>query len=442
MLKIIQNIAFLGKQGLALRGDGDNDKCGNFYQLVLLRAKDDPALLKWIGKSYDKHLTPQAQNEILKLLALKLLRKIVADIAESHCFSILADEATDASNTQQLVICIRWVTKELEIAEDFIGLMPLEKANAMAIASAIKDVLLRLGLPLDQARAQCYDGCATMAGSKRSVAAILKQSAPKCLFTHCYCHALNLAVGDTVKNVPLMKETLEDTYELTKLIKYSPKREAALKRIQEELMISDLSLPLDTAESSSKVAHLCPTRWTVRSKALHSVSKNYKAIQCMLEWCEDCKNTSDSDIRARAGGVAKKMDSFHFLYGLHLSMLVLDHSDHLSATLQNPKLCAADAQETAKLVVCTLRSLRSDEHAETFYKKVVQEAQRLKLAEPVPQLPRRKRAPRRLDQGSVPHYPDSPEDYYRLQFFAAIDAVVSTIEDRFDQPAARLQDVH
>ena len=110
LMKILENIIFLGKQGLAFRGDGD-DQTGNFYQLVLVRAKDDPALLKWIDKTYDRHVTPQAQNEILKLLALKLLRKIASDIRLSGCYSILADEATDVSNTQQPVICIRWVTK-------------------------------------------------------------------------------------------------------------------------------------------------------------------------------------------------------------------------------------------------------------------------------------------------------------------------------------------
>ena len=104
-MKILENIVFLGKQGLAFRADSD-DKTGNFYQIVLLRAKDDPALLKWIDKTYDRHVTPQAQNEILKLLALKFLRKIATDINLSGCYSILADEATAVSNTQQLVICI------------------------------------------------------------------------------------------------------------------------------------------------------------------------------------------------------------------------------------------------------------------------------------------------------------------------------------------------
>ena len=81
MMKILENVVFLGQQGLALRGDGD-DETGNFYQLVLLRAKDDPALQKWIEKSYDRHMTPKAQNEILKLLTLRLLRKAFFPLGE------------------------------------------------------------------------------------------------------------------------------------------------------------------------------------------------------------------------------------------------------------------------------------------------------------------------------------------------------------------------
>ena len=53
LIKILQNVLFLGRQGLALRGDED-DKSGNFYQLMLLRALDDPNLLKWINRNYDR----------------------------------------------------------------------------------------------------------------------------------------------------------------------------------------------------------------------------------------------------------------------------------------------------------------------------------------------------------------------------------------------------
>ena len=97
-MKILQNVVYLGRQGLTLRGDWD-DKSVNFYRLILLRALDDSSLLKWINKSYGRHMSSTSQNEILKLLALKLLCKIVSDIAITGCYSILADEATDVSNT-------------------------------------------------------------------------------------------------------------------------------------------------------------------------------------------------------------------------------------------------------------------------------------------------------------------------------------------------------
>ena len=47
---------------------------------------------------------------------------------------------------------------------------------------------------------------------------------PRAVCTHCYGHALNLAAGDTLKQSKLMKEALETTREITKLIEYSPRR--------------------------------------------------------------------------------------------------------------------------------------------------------------------------------------------------------------------------
>ena len=262
------------------------------------------------------------------------------------------------------------MTKDLVVEEDFIDLMPLDKANATNIAAAIKDVILRMGLSMEDAKTQCYDGCSTMTGARNGVATIIKREIPKCLLTHCYCRALHLAVGDTVKSVPLLKETLEDAYELTKLVKYSPKRQATLKNIQEELKIENINLPVDNAnadmESFSRLRLFCPTRWTVRAKVLHSISNNYRPILEMLGWCNESQNTSDSDIRARAGVPERKMNSFNFIYGLHLSMLVLNHSDNLSGTLQTPNICAADAHKTANLVIETLQKIRTDEHAQHF----------------------------------------------------------------------------
>ena len=141
---------FFLRQGLVLREDGD-DKSGNSYQLMLLRALDHPNLLKWLNRSCGRHMSSTSQNEILKLLALKLLCKIASDIAVTGCYSISADGAMDVNNTQQLVVYVWWVTKDLEVEEDFIGPIPLERVQADVIAAAIKDVLMRLSLPISNA---------------------------------------------------------------------------------------------------------------------------------------------------------------------------------------------------------------------------------------------------------------------------------------------------
>ena len=80
---------------------------------------------------------------------------------------------------------------------------------------------------------------------------ITKQFQPNCLLIH-YCHALNLAVRDAIKNVPLLKEFLEDAYELTKWMKYSPIGQAALQRKEEKLKIENLHLIVNNKWANAK----------------------------------------------------------------------------------------------------------------------------------------------------------------------------------------------
>ena len=53
-----------------------------------------------------------------------------------------------------------------------------------------------------------------------------------------------------------------------------------------------------------------------------------------------------------------------------------------------------------------------------------------------PQVPRNKRAPGRFEVGTgTPLFPVTPEQAYRRIYFEALDLIVSSIEERFDQPS-------
>lgn len=198
LLLILQNVRFLAGQGLPLRGDSDESD-NNFHQLLRLRGVDHQGSDSWLSKKTNKYTSPNIQNECLQLMALRILREVSHNIASSHCFSIMADECTDCSNKEQFTVNICWVDQHLNVHEESTGLYMVSTIDAQSLVSAIRDVFLRMIAKVADCRGQCYDGASNMSGARKGVAAIITQEESRARYTHCYGHALNLTVADTVK---------------------------------------------------------------------------------------------------------------------------------------------------------------------------------------------------------------------------------------------------
>ena len=97
-----------------------------------------------------------------------------------------------------------------------------------------------------------------------------------------------------------MKDALDITYEITKLIKFSP------------------------------------TRWIVKGESLTSIIANYETLQDT--WEEALAITNNSEMKARIQGVSAQMCKFDYFYGCMLGELILKHADNLSSTLQHKNL--------------------------------------------------------------------------------------------------------
>lgn len=139
-LKVLSNARFLARQGLPLRGHGD--ECdSNFLQLLKLRGEDDPRVALWLRKKTDKYTSADIQNEILKTMALHVLRHVADSVRSAPFFATMVDETTDASNKEQVVLCCRWVDGSLQDHEDFIGLYETESTEASVLVHIIRDIL-------------------------------------------------------------------------------------------------------------------------------------------------------------------------------------------------------------------------------------------------------------------------------------------------------------
>ena len=82
----------------------------NYIQLLRLR-EDDQRVISWLQKKTDKYTSGEAQNELLKIMAHQVLHKVGSNLQGTLFLTVMADETTDISNREQVMICLRWVSE-------------------------------------------------------------------------------------------------------------------------------------------------------------------------------------------------------------------------------------------------------------------------------------------------------------------------------------------
>jgi len=111
--KVLQNIVFLARQGLAMRGNwvpsnsldcpGGSEFNSNFHQLLLLWSKDNPHINKILQCKTHKYTDHSTQDEF-KLISKNHLHKIEDNIRCAGYLAIECDEVTDSSNHEQVIV--------------------------------------------------------------------------------------------------------------------------------------------------------------------------------------------------------------------------------------------------------------------------------------------------------------------------------------------------
>ena len=140
----MQNIRFLARQGLALRGSIDEES--NFIQLLKLEGEVNSQIEKGMKKKSGKYTHPYTKmNECLQLMCLTILGEISKNIQNSVYYTIMADEVTDSSNKEQFVVCLCWVDHDLVSHEELVGLYAVDNITSETLVNSLKDVLLRMG---------------------------------------------------------------------------------------------------------------------------------------------------------------------------------------------------------------------------------------------------------------------------------------------------------
>ena len=409
----ISTLIFLLRQGLPIRGHIETES--NFIQLLRLRGNEIPEIKLWLAAG--RYLSPEIVNEQITLIRKDVLIRLLNDVKEARWFAVMADETMDVAYKEQLVVAVRWVDKEYEIHEDMLGLLEITSQTSSYLTAAIKDVLLRCGLSLELCRGQAYDGAPNMSGHLTGVVKQIQDQYPSAIGVHCLAHNINLAIQDVTKKCRPVRDSMDLVLEVEKLICLSPKRSHLFlqKKSQQD------------SPPSPNLRPICPTRWTVRTYAIDAVLKNYNALQ---ETMDEIHSTSNNEYSRRAGGQLALMEKFSTYFGLKLSYLIFSASEQFSVSIQGKDTSIQNAYEASNATCRYFERQRKETSFDTFYDVVCEEAK--DLAEE-PKFPRYRQAPRKLDDGSAAHRFQTPKEYYRQQYFEALELAQGGLESRFQQ---------
>ena len=149
MLKIALLCA---RQEIALRSHDESDKSdnkGTFREILSLLLSENPSFQQQFDSapSNTKYHSKEIQNDLLEAAAAVVLHNVCQDVQCPHHFSVIADECRDTERTEQLSLCLRFVSRQDNcIKERFVGFTDVHELDASSLAGEIMRKIGELGL--------------------------------------------------------------------------------------------------------------------------------------------------------------------------------------------------------------------------------------------------------------------------------------------------------
>src|SRR6218665_1461463 len=426
LVPILKTIILCGRLGIALRGHRDygvidlrsaiKGNEGNFRALLAFRVESGDRTLEAhlsTGRRKATYISKAVQNELIQLCGVEISKEIVKEVKAARYFSIIADETSDSSQTEQLCICIRYGNegRDITLKEEFMGFVGMNDLSARSVASHILAKLAELDLDVRNCVGQGYDGAASMSGHVSGVQVLIREQAPLAVYVHCASHCLNLVLNHA-SQVPPIRNMFTIFSDVITFFNDSPKRRHML---------------------DANLVTLCETRFIQRHDAILRFSDNFSSIIGALQDITE-SNTMDAKTKAKAITLINGVSTSSFLVSLAAAMKVMSLTMNLSRLLQSPKLDLPEGSAMIDSINKRLREWRGDDsawHGVPF--SVFTQAEQLAEIAGI-EIAKPRIVGRQQHRASATSVTESHIDYFKRSIWLPyIDAVIMQMQDKFSR---------
>uniref|UniRef100_A0A8C9C5J7 Zinc finger MYM-type containing 1 n=1 Tax=Phocoena sinus TaxID=42100 RepID=A0A8C9C5J7_PHOSS len=427
---IIENILFLGKQCLLLRGNDQSVSSvnkGNFLELLEIRAKDKgEEIFRLTNSQVDFYNSTQIQNDIIEIIKTEMLQDIVNEINVSSAFSIICDETTDSTTKGQFSICVRYpqkTSKAILIKERFLGFIDVEEMTGTNLHRSIKTYLQQIGVDLDKIRGQAYDSTSNWRGKFNKIAAEFKKEEPRALYLHCYAHFLDLAVIRFCKEVKELRSALNTLSSL-------------FNTIHGEMSVNFQNI-YKLSQNKTCKKHTSQSCWTVHDRTLLSVIEGLPEVIETLEVLSS--HSSNTSLADELSDLLALVSKFEFIFCLKFLYRVLSVTGILSKELQSETIDIFSLSSKIEAILECLSSERNDTYFKTIWDGAEEVCQKITckgFEVERPSFQKRRKIQKTIDPSNSDSmfFPTSTEEQYKINiYYQGLDTILQNLKLCFSE---------
>ncbi|XP_042380279.1 zinc finger MYM-type protein 1-like [Zingiber officinale] len=321
---------FLLKQGLPFRGHDESLSSlnkGNFLELIEWYTQRNDEVAKTMNENApgnNQMKSPTVQKDLAWACAAEVTNFILNDI-KANIFSLMVDECRDISIKEQMRVVLRYVNKHGCVIERFLAIVHVSDTSAIYLKKTIDELFVKHKLSLSRLRGQGYDGASNMRGEYNGFKALILKENSSARYAHCFAHQLQLVVVAVAKSNRIVSDFFQYVTMIVNITGASCKRKDKFRQLEHDKLVE------------------CLEKGDIVS---------------VLENVYD-DNTND-DNNGITVSLIDKMESYEFVFVMHLMKSLLGITNELSLALQQKDQNIVLAISLIKTMKVRLQKLREE----------------------------------------------------------------------------------
>lgn len=133
------------------------------------------------------------QKDIVNVCAKETLKAIMWDLNGDY-FGILVDKSKYISHKEQMALVLRFIHKNVEVVERFIGLVNVSNTSACSLKEANYSLFFAHSLSPSKILGQGYNRASNMKGEINGLKTLIMKDSPLAYYIHYFAHQLQLTL--------------------------------------------------------------------------------------------------------------------------------------------------------------------------------------------------------------------------------------------------------